>query len=67
MRPLDNGNYRFYDCSNNSIIISRLVQISENVISMKQSGTYTATTESEYEHDTKDPSESSSDGQSDLS
>jgi hypothetical protein len=67
-RPLEHGSYRLYDCSNNSIVISRHVKISENIFPKKpQSDTNTAEAGIESEHDTKDPSESTSDGQSDLS
>jgi hypothetical protein len=68
MRTLDHGNYRLYDCSNNSIVVSRHFKFSENIFPKKlQPENDTAETESESENHDSGMSENTSDGQSDLS
>jgi hypothetical protein len=68
MRTLDHGNYRLYDCSNNSIVVSRHIKFSENVFPKKsQPENDTAEIESESENHNSSMSENTSYGQSDLS
>jgi hypothetical protein len=68
MRTLDHGNYRLYDLSNNSIIISRHVKFSENVFSKNAQPDIDArNSEIDFAYDTDGLLEKPLDSQSDLS